>query len=104
MWKQGACKSSFLVLSVSTYIFPDVVVKLVENNFLVFNIVVSKDDMSLWARRVHISRVSEDPRGKWQGEGRAERRTKWWHQGSSTRRGQHCGNGIKAQMLGAHRS
>ena len=62
------------VLFVSTCIFPDLVMKLVENNFLVFNVVVSEDDMSLWARRVHIWRVSEDPGGKRQGEGRTERR------------------------------
>lgn len=63
------------VLSVSTCIFPDLVMKLVENNFLVFNVVVSEDDMSLWARRVHIWRVSEDPgeKGKAKGERKGER-------------------------------
>ena len=33
--------------------------KLVEIDFVVCNVVVSEDVMSLWARRVHVLRLSE---------------------------------------------
>lgn len=65
----------------TTCIFPDLVMKLVKNNFIVCNVIVSKNVLSLWARRVHI--WVWKPRGKKRkGERGMEGRAEWWHQSS----------------------
>jgi hypothetical protein len=48
----------------ATYIFPELVMKLVENNLTVNNLtvrvfVVSENGTSLWASRLHMLRVSK---------------------------------------------
>jgi hypothetical protein len=69
-------KSSLLGIvreDMATCIFPDLVMKLVENNFIICNIVISED---IWARRVHLLRVSEarGKKGTSKGENRRENR------------------------------
>ena len=60
VWRQDPSVSPHSwVLSVSTCIFSDLVMKLVEINFVVCHVVVLEDVMSLCARRVHVSRLSE---------------------------------------------
>ena len=80
----------------ATYIFPDLVMKLIEKNFVVCNVVVSEN---VGARRVHILRVSEargekvEAKGERKGEGAVA---------PKVINNQHWEAGIKTQTCDTH--
>jgi hypothetical protein len=46
------------------YIFPNLVMKLIENNFIVGDAIVPENGFGFGARRVHMVQVFESPEGK----------------------------------------
>ena len=81
MWERGTSTNAYSwVLSASTrevtYIFPDLVVKLVENDLIIRGVVVPENTLSLWARRVHLCRYRKAD-GAREGGGRLGGRIEW---------------------------
>lgn len=52
----------------TTYILPRLVMRLVENDFIIGNIVVLENNLGFWARRVHMLQASRAQRVKRKGK------------------------------------
>lgn len=73
MWKNSTSVMALVCRHWATHIFPDLVVKLVENDLIIRDAVVPENGLGFWARRVH--RKPKGGREREEGEGeQSERR------------------------------